>query len=84
VSILPGGGLSVNGIPVYKAPFATSGYMTMGDWSNARIGVVDGLKVEFFEQDTDNVQKNLITVRVEAREFLAIDDPKAFSHRAFN
>jgi HK97 family phage major capsid protein len=84
VSILPGGGLSVNGIPVYKAPFATSGYMTMGDWSNARIGVVDGLKVEFFEQDSDNVQKNLITVRVEAREFLAIDDPKAFSHRAFN
>jgi HK97 family phage major capsid protein len=84
VTIVPGGGLAINGVPVYKAPFATSGYMTMGDWSNARIGVVDGLKVEFFEQDSDNVQKNLITVRVEAREFLAIDDPKAFSHRAFN
>jgi HK97 family phage major capsid protein len=84
VTIVPGGGLAINGVPVYKAPFATSGYMTMGDWSNARIGVVDGLKVEFFEQDSDNVQKNLITVRVEAREFLAIDQPAAFSHRAFN
>ncbi len=83
VSVSPAGGLSINGIPVYKFSNATSGYMTMGDWSNARIGVVDGLKVEFFEQDSDNVQKNLITVRVEAREFLAIDDPKAFSHRAF-
>jgi hypothetical protein len=40
--------------------------------------VVDDLKVEFFEQDSDNVQKNLVTVRIECREVLAIDRPDAF------
>jgi HK97 family phage major capsid protein len=84
VTLSPNGGLTINGIPVYKSSWAQSGYMTMGDWSNARLGVVDGVKVEFFEQDSDNVTKNLVTVRVEAREFLAIDDPAAFSHRAFS
>ena len=82
VSLTPQGAVAINGIPVYTASWATNDYMTMGDWSNARIGVVDGLKVEFFEQDGDNVTKNLVTVRVEAREFLAIDDPYAFIHKS--
>lgn len=78
-----GGELSINGVAVRKASWADATHINLGDWSNARIGVVDGLKIEFFEQDGDNVTKNLVTVRVEAREFLAIDDPAAFAYRAF-
>ena len=82
VTLSPTGQIAINGVPVFKASWADANFMNMGDWSNARIGVVDGLKVEFFEQDQDNVIKNLITVRVEAREFLAIDDPAAFVYEA--
>jgi len=50
----------------------------VGDWNMAKRVVVDDLKVEFFEQDSDNVQKNLVTCRIEAREVLAIDRLDAF------
>jgi HK97 family phage major capsid protein len=72
------GQLFINGIPVYKASWIPVDKYLIGDWSQAKNVVVDGLKVEFFEQDGDNVTKNLITARVEAREVLAIDRPAAF------
>lgn len=72
------GQLSINGVPVYKASWVPVDKYLVGDWSQAKNVVVDGLKVEFFEQDGDNVTKNLITARVEAREVLAIDRPSAF------
>lgn len=80
VFMTPTGQLTINGVPVYKAPWVATNYADLGDWTQARIGVVDGLKVEFFEQDDKNVQQNLITVRVEAREFLAIDQIAGFNH----
>jgi hypothetical protein len=36
-----------------------------------------GTVVEMFEQDGDNVQKNLITIRAEARLALAVETPAA-------
>lgn len=72
------GGIMIAGIPVYKASFIPQDKVLIGDWSQAKRVVVDDLKVEFFEQDSDNVQRNLITVRVESREVLAIDRPDAF------
>ncbi len=45
--------------------------------------VVDGLKVEFFEQDGDNVQRNVITARIEERNVLAFDRPDAFYYGDF-
>lgn len=83
VFISPNGQLTINGINVYKASWADATHINLMDASQARIGVVDGLRVEFFEQDSDNVQRNLITVRVEAREFLAIDNPGAHVYRPF-
>ena len=50
----------------------------VGDFTQAQIIVVDGLDVEFFEQDVDNVRRNNVTVRVEAREALAVLHPEAF------
>lgn len=79
VTISPVGQLTINGVPVFKASWMATNRVLLGDWSQAKIVNVDGLKVEFFEQDSDNVQKNLITVRIEAREVLAIDRQDAFT-----
>lgn len=73
-----GGQLTINGVPVFKATFVESGQFIVGDWSQAYKYVTDGLKVEFFEQDADNVQKNAITVRVEESNVLVIEQPLAF------
>lgn len=70
--------LTMNGIPVYKVTWLDAGEYIVGDWTQAKKVVTDGLGVEFFEQDQDNVIKNLITVRVECRCVLAIDRPDAF------
>lgn len=72
------GKLTINGVPVYKASWLAKDTYLIGDWSYAKKVVVDGLAVEFFEQDADNVTKNLITARVESRTVLAIDMPEAF------
>lgn len=79
----PSGVLTLNGTPIYKASFMTTGKFWVGDWNYAKKIVADGLKVEFFEQDSDNVQKNLITVRIEAREVLGIDLGSAFRYGDF-
>ena len=72
------GKLTINGIPVYKASWIPVDKYLIGDWSYAKKVVVDGLAVEFFEQDADNVTKNLITARIESRTVLGIDMPAAF------
>lgn len=81
--VTPTGVLLLNGVPVYKASFMTAGQYWVGDWEYAKKIVTDGLKVEFFEQDSDNVEKNLITVRIEAREVLGIDLGAAFRYGTF-
>jgi len=72
------GRLAINGVPVYKASWIPVDKYLMGDWSYAKKIAVDGLAVEFFEQDADNVTKNLITARIEQRVVLGIDMPTAF------
>jgi HK97 family phage major capsid protein len=72
------GNIAIAGIPVYKSSFIADDKVLLGDWNLAKRVVVDDLKVEFFEQDSDNIQKNLVTCRVEAREVLAIDRLDAF------
>ena len=72
------GQLVVHGLPVYKASWVPSNEYVVGEWSQAKKVLVDGLAVEFFEQDADNVTKNLITARIESRTVLAIDQPAGF------
>lgn len=78
VTITADGNIAIAGIPVYKSSFIADDKVLLGDWNMAKRVVVDDLKVEFFEQDSDNVQKNLVTCRIEAREVLAIDRLDAF------
>jgi hypothetical protein len=77
------GQLAVNGVNVYKANWIPANKYCVGDWSMAKKVVVDGLKVEFFEQDGDNVQRNVITARIEERNVLAFDRPDAFYYGDF-
>ena len=73
-----GNQMIIAGVPVFKASWVPAGKYAMGDWFWTKKIVVDGLMVEFFEQDIDNVIKNLITVRVESRVCLAVERPAAF------
>jgi hypothetical protein len=78
ITISPNGTVMIAGIPVRPANWVATGKTLVGDWTQAAIAVADTLKVEFFEQDQDNVIKNMVTVRVEARECLVIEQPSAF------
>jgi HK97 family phage major capsid protein len=74
------GDIEIAGIPIVKATWMPSGTAFTADWTQTQVATVDNLKVEFFEQDSDNVQRNLITVRVEARVVLVPGQPYAFSY----
>lgn len=74
------GNVEIAGVPIIKATWMPANTAIIGDWSQAQVAYVDNLKVEFFEQDSDNVQRNLITVRVECRCVLVIERPEAFTY----
>lgn len=74
------GNVEIAGVPIIKATWMPANTAIIGDWSMAQVAFVDNLKVEFFEQDSDNVQRNLITVRVECRCVLVIERPEAFTY----
>lgn len=78
VTITPMGDVAVAGIPVKILNGMTGTKTFVGDWSKLKIVQAAGLNINFFEQDADNVTKNLITVRAEAEVALANLRPDAF------
>lgn len=80
VTISPTGDVLILGIPLL--PVTTNALsdskVIVGDFSKAAIIQAEGLSVGMFEQDQDNVIKNLITMRIEARVGFAILRPDAF------
>lgn len=74
-----GGQYRIYGTPVALTTAQTAGSFGVGDFSNgATILQRTGIDVGFFEQDTDNVQKNIVTIRIEERLGLMVDQPGAF------
>lgn len=64
--IFVNGQLYIGGVPVYKTTGLTSGDYIVGDFMNgAQFLIQNAMRLEFFEQDADNVTKNKITVRIE-------------------
>lgn len=60
------GQLYVGGVPVFKSTAANPGQFIVGDWvQGANLIIQEPPIIQFFEQDEDNVQKNMVTVRVE-------------------
>lgn len=85
---LPGGGSSVNvdangvitflGIPLLIQNNMVPGQIIVGDFTKAAIIQAEGLSIGFFDQDQDNVVRNLITARVEARVAFTVLRADAF------
>lgn len=65
------------GIPVVTSNDVASGKFYMMDSNAIQFFMRQGVTVEMFEQDSDNVQKNLLTIRAEARGALAVYTPLA-------
>lgn len=60
------GQLFIGGVPVFKSTAANPGQFIVGDWvMGANLIVNEPPIIQFFEQDEDNVQKNMVTVRIE-------------------
>lgn len=72
------GGIRVNGTPILPVTFIPSfdKFLTFDRGYVERIEV-ESLAIEFFEQDDDNVQKNLITARIECYEEFNAMQPAA-------
>ena len=66
------GNVMFAGVPVVILNGMTTGKTFVGDFSRIKIIQSSGLSVNFYEQDSDNVQKNLTTVRAEAEVALAV------------
>lgn len=60
------GVLYISGVPVFVSTAMPVDQYIIGDWQmGAQLLIQEGMRVEFFEQDDDNVQRNKITVRIE-------------------
>lgn len=60
------GVLYISGVPVFASTAQTSGKYIVGDFRmGAQLLVQNAMRIEFFEQDADNVTKNKITARIE-------------------
>jgi HK97 family phage major capsid protein len=77
------GVVNLNGLAVIPASWVAADKYIIGDWSYSHKVTTQGLGVEFFEQDSDNVRKNNITARVEAQVCLAVLQGAAFIYGDF-
>lgn len=64
----PSGALQISGVPVVPVSWAADNRVLVFDRDYLERVQVEGVVVEFFEQDSDNVQKNKITARIECYE----------------
>lgn len=74
----------VGGVRVAANTAITSGDFFVGDFAmGATMAMRQGVSLQFFEQDQDNVITNQITVRIEERYALPIHNPNAFVYGDF-
>jgi hypothetical protein len=62
------GSMAISGMPVVPVDWVTDDKILIFDRDYLERVEAESLMVEFFEQDSDNVQKNLITARIECLE----------------
>lgn len=77
------GRLTINGITVVVTNKMAAGTWLLGDFRQVQIVQRIAPQLRFFEQDVDNVQKNMITIRVEERIALPIFADEAFVQGSF-
>lgn len=76
--IFQGGQAFIYGVPVFMNTAVAAGKFFLGDWTESYIAQRRGLGVRFFDQNEDDVLKNLITVRAEQRLAHVINRPLAY------
>ena len=78
------GRLTIAGLQVVQVPTAqmASGDFLVGDFNAAQLITRLNPEIRFFEQDEDNVQKNMITIRIEERIALPVYYTDAFVKEA--
>ena len=77
------GQMYIAGVPVFKNQALDKGASIVGDWVNgANLLIREPARVEFFYEDSDNVRKNNVTVRVEERIAFPIYANNYFVYKA--
>lgn len=71
------GSMQISGVPIIPADWVADDKIIVCDRDYVERVEGESLKIEFFEQDSDNVQRNLITARVECLEELNVMQPLA-------
>ena len=59
---------AISGVPIIGTDFVADDKILILDRDYIERVEAESLMIEFFEQDSDNVQKNLITARIECLE----------------
>jgi HK97 family phage major capsid protein len=78
------GQMFIMGVPVYAINGVVAGDFFVGDFAlGSQLFVRQGITLEFFEQDADNVTKNFVTVRVEERIALAVYTTQSIVYGSF-
>ena len=62
------GSMQISGVPIIPTDWVADDKIFIFDKDYTERVEAESLKIEFFEQDSDNVQKNLITARIECLE----------------
>ena len=76
--------LFVEGVPIIETTAIGAGEFLVGDFARgSQIFDRKTASINFYDQDEDNAQKNLITVVIEERLALAIYRPNAFVYGSF-
>lgn len=78
VNPVAGGTVNIWGLTVLQSSKIAQGTFLVGDLSQADLFERQSITLEMFEQDSDNVRKNLVTIRAERRCALAVYSPIAF------
>lgn len=72
------GQLNVVGIPVFSNSYLAQGTGIVGDWAQAQLLTRQAPRIRFFDQNSDDAEKNVILVRVEERVALPVFYDNAF------
>jgi HK97 family phage major capsid protein len=77
---------TIDGLRITETRIAAmKGKFLVGDFEiGSQLFQRQGLTIEMFDQDRDNVQRNLITIRMEERHALATYRPDAFVYGTFS
>jgi len=73
------GRMLINGVPVWESTAITSGTYAVGDFGQgAQLFDRKSLEINFYEQDSDNAKKRLVTIEMNERLALVNYRPAAF------